>query len=78
MAVDHVNHWEWPVIEPGSTAVEEACSEGGGGIPDIQILGETAFDDLLASEQVVGTFFLRVGDCTGLLGATVEGITDGQ
>jgi hypothetical protein len=54
------------------------CSEGGGGIPDIQILRATAFDDLLASEQVVGTFFLRVGDCAGLLGATVEGITDGE
>jgi len=62
---------------PGSTDREEACSEGGGSIPDIQILGATAIDDLLASEQVVGTFFLRVGDCTGLLGATGEGITDG-
>jgi hypothetical protein len=54
------------------------CSEGGGGIPDIQILGATAFDDLLASEQVVGTFFLTVGDCTGLLGATMEGITNAE
>jgi hypothetical protein len=59
-------------------AGEEACSEGGGGVPNIQILGATAFDDLLASEQVIGTFFLRVGDCTRLLGATVEGITDGE
>jgi hypothetical protein len=54
------------------------CSEGVCGIPDIQILGATACDDLLASEQVVRTFFLRVGDFTGLLGATVEGITDGE
>jgi len=38
----------------------------------------TAFDDLLASEQVVRTFFLRVGDCTVMLGGTVEGITDGE
>jgi hypothetical protein len=78
VAVDRVEHQECPGNVPGSTAREEACSEGGGGIPDIQILGATAFDDLLASEQVVGTFFLRVGDCTGLLGATVEGITDGE
>jgi hypothetical protein len=49
-------------------------SEGGGGIPNIPILGATAFDDLLASELVVGTFCLRVGDCRGLPGATVEGM----
>jgi len=78
VAVYRVDHAECPGNAPGSKASEEACSEGGGGIPDIQILGATAFDDLLASEQVVGPFFLRVGDCTGLLGATVEGITDGE
>jgi len=78
VAVDRVDHQECPGNAPGCTAREEACSEGGGGIPDIQILGATAFDDLLASEQVVGTFFLRVGECTGLLGATVEGITAGE
>jgi hypothetical protein len=78
VAVDRVDHQECPGNVPGSTVREEACSEGGCGIPDIQILGGTAFDDLLALEQVVGTFFLRLGDCTGLLGATVEGITDGE
>jgi len=78
VAVDRVDHQECPGYAPGSTAREEACSEGGGGIPYIQILGATAFDDLLASELVVGTFFLRVWDCTGLLGATMEGITDGE
>jgi len=78
VAVDRVHHEECPGNVPGSTAMEEACPEGGGGIPDIQILRTTALDDLLASEQVVGTVFLRVGDCTGLLGATVEGITDGE
>ena len=77
VAVDRVDHQECPGDAPGSTAREEAFSEGGGGIPDIRIQGATAFDDRLASEQVVGTFFLRVGDCTGLLRATVEGITDG-
>jgi hypothetical protein len=78
VAVDGVNHLECPGNVPGSTAREEACSEGGGGIPDIQILGATAFEDLLANGQVVGTLFLRVGDCTVLLGATVEHITDGE
>jgi len=78
VAVDWVDHQECTWNVPGSMAREEVCSEGGGGIPDIQILGATAFDDLLASEQVVVTFFLRVGDCTRLLGATVEGITDGE
>ena len=77
-AVDRVDHQDWPGNLPGSTDREEACSEGGGSIPDIQILGATAIDDLLASEQVVGTFSLRVGDCAGLLGATVEAITHGQ
>jgi len=60
------------------TAREEACSEGGGGVPDISILGTNAFDDQLASEEVVWTFFLRVGVRIGLLGATLEGITDGE
>jgi len=78
VAVNRVEHQECPGNVPGSTTGEEACSEGGGGIPDIQILGATAFDDQLASEQVVGTFFLIVGDCTGLLGTTVEDITDGE
>jgi len=76
--VDRVDHQECPRNVPGSTAREEACSEGGGGIRDIQILGATALDDLLASEQVIGTFFLSVGDCTWLLGANVECITDGE
>jgi hypothetical protein len=75
VAVDHVDQQECLGNVPGSTAREEVCSDGS---PDIQILGATAFDDLLASEQVVGTFFLRVGDCSELLRATVEGITDGE
>jgi len=58
VAMDRVDHQECPRNVPGSTAREEACSEGGGGIPDIQILGATACDDVLASEYVVGTFFL--------------------
>jgi len=78
VAVSWVDHQESPGNVPESTAREDACSERGGGIPDIEILRATAFDDLLANEQVVGTFFLGVGDCTVLLGATVEGITHGE
>jgi len=78
VAVDGVDHQECPGNVPRSIAREEACSEGGGGIRDIQILGGTAFDNLLAREPVVGTLMLRVGDSTGLQGATVEGITDGE
>jgi hypothetical protein len=78
VAVDRVDYQEFPQKVPGSMPREEACSEGGSGIPDIQILGGTGFDDLLAIEQIVGTFFLRVEACTGLLGAAVEGITDGE
>jgi len=60
------------------TGREEACSEGGGGVPDIQILGANAFDNQLASEEVVWTFFLRVGVRIGLLGVTVESISSGE
>jgi len=59
------------------TAREEARSQGGC-TSHIQILGATAIDDLLASEQVVWTFFLRVGVRTGLLGVTVESISTGE
>jgi hypothetical protein len=78
VVVDWVGHQECPGNVPGSTTREQACSDRGGGIPDIQLLGTTAFDNLLASMQVVRTFFLRVGKCTALLGATVEGITDAK
>jgi len=77
-AVHWVDLHECPPNVPRSMSREEACSEEGGGIPDIQILGTTAFADLLPSPQVVGTFFPRVGNSTGLQGATVEGITDGE
>jgi len=60
------------------TAREEACSEGGGSVPDILILGATTFDDQLASEEVVWAFFLGVGVCIGLLGVTVESISSGE
>jgi hypothetical protein len=59
------------------TAREEARSKGGC-TSYIQTLGATAIDDLLASEQVVWTFFLRVGVCIGLLGVTVESISSGE
>jgi hypothetical protein len=37
--------------------------------PDIPILDATAFDNLLASNEVAETFFLRLGVYTGMLGA---------
>ena len=40
--------------------------------PDIEILGATAFDDLLASDETIDTFALQIGECSGLLGATME------
>jgi hypothetical protein len=40
--------------------------------PDIKILGATAFDDLLASEETIETLALRIGECSALLGATME------
>jgi len=40
--------------------------------PDNELLGATAFDDLLAGEEVVEAFALQIGECTGLLGATME------
>jgi hypothetical protein len=40
--------------------------------PYIELLGVTAFNDLLAGEEVVEVIALRIGECTGLLGATME------
>jgi len=71
-------------MTPITTAVASKVSEGGNNHvndqllwrgPDIQTLGATAFDHLLASNEVVAAFALRIGECTGLLGATVEEIT---
>jgi len=47
-------------------------------VPDISILGTNAFDDQLASEEVLWTLFLRVGVRIGLLGVTVESISGGE
>jgi len=60
------------------TAKVEASSERGRSVPDIQILGANAFDDLLASEEVEWTFTLRMGVRIGLLGVTVESISSGE
>ena len=38
--------------------------------PDIQLLGATAFANLLASDEVAEAFALRIGERTSLLGAT--------
>jgi hypothetical protein len=71
-------------MTPMTTAVASKVSEAEnknvndqllGRGPDIQTLGATAFDHLLASDEVVAAFALRIGECTGLLGATVADIT---
>jgi len=38
----------------------------------IELLSATAFDDLLAGEEVTAAFALKIGHCIELLGATVE------
>jgi len=58
--------------------MEEAFSKGGCGIPDISMLPTNAFDDQLASKEVVWMFFLRVGVQIGLLVVTVERIASGE
>jgi hypothetical protein len=40
--------------------------------PDVQMLLDTAFRDLCASDEVSGAFSLTLGECGGMLGATVE------
>jgi hypothetical protein len=40
--------------------------------PDIEILGATAFDDLLASDETIEPFALVIGECSGPLGSTME------
>jgi hypothetical protein len=45
---------------------------------DRPLLWGTAFDHLLASEEVVEAFAIRLGECQGLLEASLEGITEGE
>jgi hypothetical protein len=78
VAVNRVLHQEYSENIPRSAATQEACSEAGGGIAAFQILRATALNNQLGSEQVVGTFFQSVGDCTELLGATFQCFTDGE
>jgi len=59
------------------TAREATHSEGGC-TSYIQILGATATDDRLASEEVVWTFFLTVGVRIGLLGVAVKSISSSE
>jgi len=40
--------------------------------PDMELVGATAFDDLLAGEEIIEAFALQIGECTGLLGASME------
>jgi len=43
-----------------------------GPTPDIEILGATTFDNLLAGNENIGTFAPQIGECSGLPGATKE------
>ena len=40
--------------------------------PDIEILEVISFNDQLASDETVETFTLRIGECSGLLRATMK------
>jgi len=64
---------EWTWI----TARVEVRSEGGC-TSYIQILGATAIDDQLASEEIVWTFVLTVEGCIRVMGVTVECISRGE
>jgi len=78
VVVDREDHQECPGNVLGSSAREEAGSTGGGSIPGVQKLRAIALNHLLSSELVVGILFISVADCTGLLWATMESITDGE
>jgi len=43
--------------------------------PDIEIPGATTFEDLSGSDETIVTFTLPIGECRGLLGATM-GVTN--
>jgi len=61
--------------EGDESAEDSACKPP----PTVQIhcLGATAFDDLLASNEVAAAFAIRIDEGTGLLGASTisEGVT---
>jgi len=46
--------------------------------PDMQLLKATAFDHLLAGEEAVQAFTIRLGNNQGLLGALLKGITEDE
>ena len=62
----------WKVSEAENKNVNDQLLGRG---PEIQRLRATVFRDFLGSNEVVAAFALRIGECTGLLGATLEHIT---
>jgi len=46
--------------------------------PDIEQLGATLLNHLLASEELVGAFAIQLGECQGLLAVLLECITKGE
>ena len=63
-----------------SSCMPERTEENKNGKPplDIQLLGATAFSHLLATEEVVEAFAIQLGECQGLLEASLEAITEGE
>jgi hypothetical protein len=43
---------------------------------DVQLLRATAFDHILAREEVVPAFTIQLGECHRMFGASLEGITE--
>jgi len=60
------------ISEAGNDTVNDQLP---GHDPDIQAFVATTFDDLLVSDEVLVVFAPSIGQCTGLLGATLECIT---
>jgi hypothetical protein len=68
-----------PDADRASTLPERGeCNTNDEPPPDMQLLRATAFGILLASEEVVMAFAIRLGGWQGLLQAALEGITEGE
>jgi len=60
------------VSEPKNDNVHNQLLQHG---QDTQTLGANVFNNLPASDEIIASFALQIGECAGLLGATLEGIT---
>jgi len=75
------NGWQWATI-PEADCTSPLLERGEGFKnelpPGIHLLWATTFDQPWASDEVVKAFPIRLGECQGLLGASLEGITIGE